>query len=554
MTDRIPSARVEFEEHAARLDDELCTWPSEPRLFTRANALDQWPFPITPLTQDLVELPQERALERGFVSVLGVASPSPEWTWNGCFYGYVMFGVTPSAALADNVPGWNRAGVYADYLGVHQDPDAEPEASSNPSLLSVLGIGKNFAGALRSYPRKAQQQIDAGKRQLAIDISIDWPAQSDDALRSRIERFPSVHINQREPHGVASVIGAALFKQLTETVIKLAGPKDGARLATEMITPLGGVHMGQAVEAMALVASGRMAREDFLRKYGFRGSNEFELAARSWSEDPETLDRLIAAPAHERPSPAANIRAAARDRVAKLAGWKWPILRHQLEFTEKHLRWRENGKIPMALGVASMRHVAREAGRRLADRGRIADSTDVFYLRAAELLDELAGRPHPDLQSRVDRRRETHTAAYDLPLPEMVDAMPGAITRISDERWKSLGLLPPGGSGGPSNVLSGIGGAAGTATGRARIVNDPNDIVVDEGDILVARGTDSAWTPLFMQADAVVVDIGGVMSHACIAAREMGIPCVIDVKHGTSRIVEGQKISVDGDAGTVTMH
>ena len=90
----------------SQMDDELCTWPADPQMFTRANALDQWPLPITPLTQDLVELPQERGLEAAFVSVLGVSKPSPEWTWNGCFFGYVMFGVTPSAALADNLPGW----------------------------------------------------------------------------------------------------------------------------------------------------------------------------------------------------------------------------------------------------------------------------------------------------------------------------------------------------------------------------------------------------------------------------------------------------------------
>jgi phosphohistidine swiveling domain-containing protein len=534
MTDHSDEAPITFEEFATRLDDELCTWPAEPQLFTRANALDQWPDPITPLTQDLVELPQERGLESAFVAVLGVCAPSPDWTWNGCFYGYVMFGVTPAAGLADNLPGWNRAGVYADYLGVRPDPDAAPESGPKPNLLSLLRIGKNFVAALRDYPRRAETEIRAGRAQLAEDLARNWPAVSDSYLRARIAGFPALATRQREPHAVASVIGAALFKRLTETVVKLAGADEGPRLATEIITPLGGVHLGEAVKAMASVASGRLDRADFLREYGFRGTNEFELAARPWADDPVTLNRLIEAAARPGAAPS-DVRTAARARVQRLAGRRWPLIRRQLAFTEKHLRWRENGKIPMALGVASIRLAVREAGRRLVERGRLADPSDVCYLRAAELLDELDGTPPPEVADTIGRR-------------------PTGLARITDERWTSLGLLPPETSGADPDALTGVAGAHGRVTGRARIVFDPNEIEIDEGDILVARGTDSAWTPLFMQADAVIIDIGGVMSHACIAAREMGIPCVIDVKHGTTRIAEGQKITVDGDAGIVTLH
>jgi phosphoenolpyruvate synthase/pyruvate phosphate dikinase len=70
----------------------------------------------------------------------------------------------------------------------------------------------------------------------------------------------------------------------------------------------------------------------------------------------------------------------------------------------------------------------------------------------------------------------------------------------------------------------------------------------------VARGTDSAWTPLFCEAAAVVIDVGGAMSHSAIAAREVGIPCVVNVKTGTERITEGQRVTVDGGAGVVHLH
>lgn len=534
------------------LDDELCTWPTERQLFTRANALDQWPLPITPLTQDLVELPQERGLESAFVSVLGVTAPSPAWTWNGCFYGYVMFGVTPAAALADNLPGWSRAGVYADYLGVRPDPAAPAELAPPVSPVTLIRIGARFLAALRNYPRSAAAEIRSAHAQLDADRARDWNSVTDGYLLDRLCSFHDIHVKQREPHAVASVISAALFKQLTQSLIAIAGDDEGVRLAREMITPLGGVHMREAVDAMAEVRAGRLERDQFVRAYGFRGNNEFELAAKPWGDDPDTLDRLLTAAAR-RPDAATEARLRARRRARELAGWRWPLLSQLLKLTESHLRWRENGKVPMAMGVAAIRLVVLEAARRLSARGRIGDLDDVFYLRKHELSGELDGNRIDGLRERIQRRRESRIRAMDLLLPEIVDAGPDGILEVSLERWKSLGLIPPPASDDATSILTGVGGSHGVVTGRARIVTDPGEVEMDPGDIVVARGTDSAWTPLFLEADAVVIDIGGVMSHACIAAREVGIPCVIDVKTGTSRITEGQLILVDGDAGTVTL-
>ena len=87
-------ALTRFQE---RLDDELCTWPDRPALHTRANAVDQWPKPITALTQDLVALPQERGLGVAFSEVLGVAADHGPWTWNGVFYGWYTYAVEPAA-------------------------------------------------------------------------------------------------------------------------------------------------------------------------------------------------------------------------------------------------------------------------------------------------------------------------------------------------------------------------------------------------------------------------------------------------------------------------
>ncbi len=107
---------------------------------------------------------------------------------------------------------------------------------------------------------------------------------------------------------------------------------------------------------------------------------------------------------------------------------------------------------------------------------------------------------------------------------------------------------------GTGAVLQGVPGCAGTARGRARVVLDPADPAgMEPGDILVAPLTDPAWTPLFLPAAAVVVNVGALMSHAVIVSRELGIPCVVAVDGATDRIVDGAMIEVDGTAGTVTV-
>ena len=105
------------------------------------------------------------------------------------------------------------------------------------------------------------------------------------------------------------------------------------------------------------------------------------------------------------------------------------------------------------------------------------------------------------------------------------------------------------------DVLTGIAGCPGDYTGTARVILGPEDPrELEPGDILVAPITDPAWTPLFVPAGAVVVDVGAQISHAVIVSRELGIPCVVSVTDGTRKIPDGATITVDGTAGTVTVH
>jgi pyruvate,water dikinase len=104
------------------------------------------------------------------------------------------------------------------------------------------------------------------------------------------------------------------------------------------------------------------------------------------------------------------------------------------------------------------------------------------------------------------------------------------------------------------DVLTGNAGSSGIARGRVRVVLDPDDADdFEPGEVLVAPLTDPAWTPLFMPAAAVVVNVGALMSHAIIVSRELGIPCAVAVEHATKRLADGMLVEVDGTAGTVTV-
>ena len=107
------------------------------------------------------------------------------------------------------------------------------------------------------------------------------------------------------------------------------------------------------------------------------------------------------------------------------------------------------------------------------------------------------------------------------------------------------------GAAGVGTKIEGVGASGGVVEGRARVVTDPGTTELDDGDILVCESTDPSWVSLFLVAGGVVTDLGGLLSHGAIVAREMGLPCVVGTRVGSATVVDGQRIRVDGDAGVV---
>lgn len=231
------------------------------------------------------------------------------------------------------------------------------------------------------------------------------------------------------------------------------------------------------------------------------------------------------------------------------------------------LRWaqgpapiREDALADVGLGWPLMRRMLHELGRRLAAAGLITSAGDVFWLRhhevssavefglaAASSPAAITGAGQPVLAEAINERKLRWRGQRNATAPQM----------LPEIRWlqRSLaGMMPEGSQDQQGNTIKGVAASQGRVTAPARVLAGPEDFSrMQPGEVLVARITTPAWTPLFAMASAVVTDVGGPLSHGSIVAREYGIPAVLGTGVATRRIASGQQIEVDGGAGTVTI-
>lgn len=202
---------------------------------------------------------------------------------------------------------------------------------------------------------------------------------------------------------------------------------------------------------------------------------------------------------------------------------------------------REDALADIGLAWPLLRRMLAELGRRRVADGALSAAEDVFWL----LPDEVGGRagvPAGTVAQRqaLWRGQRLATPPQSLPVGSWMDRLESVMPAASLQQT------------GP--VVRGTGASAGRVTATARVLSGPADFArLQPGDVLVASITTPAWTPLFGRAAAVVTDIGGPLSHSSIVAREYGIPAVLGTGVATRRIVDGDRVLVDGDAGTVTL-
>jgi len=482
-----------------------------------------------------------------------------------------------------NIFGVMEARAAVVIRGLTSDPrftllDASPLRTLRPvaRVLLSVGVPQRFLLAVLS-PTRAYRAIDEVEARLRNRLVFPASATPEQRL-DHVQRQLGGRVFLLMPTVVAyAAAGFALLQLARRLLGDLARPGElqsilrglPHNVTTEMDLELWELteRIRDDHEAAQVVGSGSVAElanafhrgglpqtvqaglTGFLRTYGHRAVAEIDLGMPRWSDDPSHLLGVIKnylRLTEKDRSPAAQFAEGNEQAEAKLIELVGRVRRHSrvrarvvgfgLRRARQLAGLRERPKFMLVLALAAMREQLGLVGEALAESGRIARSEDIFFLDLAEARRGLAGE---DLSALVEQRR----AAYERELRR----------RHVPRLLLSDGTEPE--AGGAIEVADGalIGSpaSAGVVTSRARVVLDPVGAYLEPGEILVAPSTDPGWTPLFLTAGGLVMEMGGSNSHGAVVAREYGIPAVVGVPEATTRITSGQVVTVDGAAGSV---
>jgi len=313
--------------------------------------------------------------------------------------------------------------------------------------------------------------------------------------------------------------------------------------------------LAQEYQQGQLPASLQQGLARFLQEYGHQGVCELDLGVPRWSEDPTYVLALLTGYLEMEESahaPDLQLQRARREADAMIATlaqrarhkqWlRGRLVRLCLQRAHTLAGFREMTRFVAGLRLSQARELLWPVGEELVRAGRLKEAADLFFLTLPEVHAALAGA---DLRESVSERRATFARELGrrhVPLVLLSDGTePTAQREITQSTVRAEGAL----QGAPASP--------GIVTAPARVILDPHNARLEPGEILVAPSTDPGWTPLFLKATGLVMEVGGAMAHGAIVAREYGIPAVVGVAGATERIPTGSRITVDGTAGTVVI-
>ncbi len=567
-------------------------------VYTRGNAGEVYPEVFTPLSFSIAAATGERAM-RSAILFSGLIRPEeldgvPVTTavGSGVFGGYAYLNLSIQRVAAGRVPGGDPTDADIAFLGTGDPPTHIARKEDKNLRAGLAGLrfvwrtindpGTTMAETLRQDQRRVDTYL-AGLKPAADATNDELRVSSTDGL---IEMFGELFEN----HLKVSFVAGLTLNVLTNLCEKqLKDPN----LAVQLLAGLG--EIDSAAPSVALWDLGRLVRADpaltsrfqsgiddsllgelrndptpatvdfliafdtFIADFGSRGPNEWDTAFDTWETDPKLaltlVDRMRGAedshdPTAQRERLLADRQTLEAEVLAKL---KWPVKKiflRTLTAARAYSQHRERAKTTVVRAIHGARLQAMELDRRLVDQATeggnaAAQRGDLWFLTNDE-VDAYVEQPAAFADTIADRRAQHAQLDERIPPFFFESAQPPL------EEWELRTATKKTVSTG--EVLTGLPGCLGVARGRARIVTNPGDPRgLEPGDVLVAPLTDPSWTPLFVPAEAVVVDVGAVMSHAVIVSRELGIPCAVSVTDATRRIPDGALIEVDGSTGTVTV-
>jgi pyruvate,water dikinase len=348
---------------------------------------------------------------------------------------------------------------------------------------------------------------------------------------------------QSVPHNVTSEMGLALLDVA-----------DVIRPYPEVVALLQHVEDEDFLDVLAALVGGPEARDAiraYLDRYGMRCVGEIDITRPRWSERPTTLVPLILGNiknfepgAGERRFEQGRQEAAAKEQALLARLRDLPDGERKADETKRmigrlrtFIGYREYPKYGMVSRYFVYKQALLNEAGRLVQAGVLGDKEDIFYLTFQELQDVVRTN-HVD--DRLISQRKDAFRSYQGLRPPRVLTSDGEVLAGAYRRDDV-----------PAGALAGLPVSGGIIEGRARVIHDMAEANLEPGDILVTAYTDPSWSPLFVAIKGLVTEVGGVMTHGSVIAREYGLPAVVGVEHATRLIRDGQRIRVHGTAGYV---
>jgi rifampicin phosphotransferase len=525
--------------------------PAYPVL-TRGNAGEIMPDIVSPLSATVFFPPLERAWRRSFTDTWDVMEwPDCPTTFAPIVGGRFYINISAFRRLADLTPGTSPEDIDRTLFaagGIRLDPYEKPDEDGYTER------GERIAAATASFledpPLERLQREHDEAQARRVEGRARRATSSNDELLARFESMQPLMEADFVSLFVGSSVSPVALGSLQAGLVEVYGD-DGYELGRQAVVGIGGIESADAGRAVASLAGldgdeFEAAFDRVLEQYGFRGVNEWEIAAPSWEIRPDVLRRAVEA-----------VRAGGTERdpesvrrtvLAKLdedgVREKFRDLDLWLERCKVWMGIRERTKATCVLTINEMRLDALEIGRRLVDAGTLESADQIYFLTFDEF--RTAARTGDVDLERIHAREAAKAELLRRQEPLFVIA--GEVPPIDE--WPLKADLPDTEAGG--DEITGAGCSPGCATGRARVVMDAYvDEPPEPGEVLVAPITDPGWMPLFVGAVAVVTEMGGELSHTMIVSRDLGIPAVVGAVGATSFIRTGDLVEVDGSRGVV---
>ncbi|MDE0466689.1 MAG: PEP-utilizing enzyme [Candidatus Poribacteria bacterium] len=385
----------------------------------------------------------------------------------------------------------------------------------------------------------------AFQTEVEAERNISYSDLSDTELLAKFQTWRAKTLDDFAPKALTATLLAGFSLQRLEAGLQKCLDETPAKvLASKLISGLSGNLTVETNEKLWQVATGELTLKDFLKDYGHRAVDEFELAQPRWREDTTYLEQIVASFRQEGTQTQENgprlggqieQRESAEKELAGILKEKAGLrkqIESELDFTRCYMPFRETAKFYLMLGYEQIRRALLELDRRYQLNGGI------FYLMPNELKQLVDGETFNEVITTRKKRREL---ALQIEVPDVIfsDALEDIGAPILTDA---------------AEMYAGVGVSAGVATGKARVLLTPVDVRPSDRDyILVCPSTDPAWTPLFLHAAGLVMERGGILSHGAIVAREYGVPAVANIPNATQHIADGQTLQVDGNQGTVSI-